>query len=62
MIALNLETLTVDFSALKHYTVKKQRKEHGGMKQYRDNFFFSFTSGYFFSRLSAMPNDGAVCR
>lgn len=32
------------------------------MKQYRDNFFFSFTSGYFFSRLSAMPNDGAVCR
>ncbi len=33
------------------------------MKQYRNNnFFFSFTSGYFFSRHFAMPNDGAVCR
>lgn len=54
--------MTVDFNALTHYTVKKQRKGQGTMKQYRDNFFFSFTSGYFFSRLSAMPNDGAVCR
>ncbi len=32
------------------------------MKQYRNNFFFSFTSGYFFSRPFAMPDAGAVCR
>lgn len=32
------------------------------MKEYRGNFFFGFTGGYFFSRFSAMPKDGAVCR
>jgi len=26
------------------------------------NIFFGFTSGYFFSRQFAMPNDEAVCR